>query len=337
MRCYEIHKFGLDGLVAAERADPTPGPGEVLVKVTASSLNFRDLMLVQGVYNPKQKLPLIPNSDGAGVVTAVGSHVTRFRVGDRVAGSFHQNWISGPPTREKLSAPLGSPLDGMLTEYRVLNENGLVRTPEHLSDEEAACLPCAAVTAWSALFEYEPIKAGDTVLTQGTGGVSIFALQLARAAGARVIVTSSSDEKLQHAHELGANEGINYKTTPDWDKRARELTGGVGVDHVIELGGAGTFGKSLRAVRIGGMISVIGVLSGATTETSLIPILMQNVKLQGILVGSREDFERMNAALSLHKIKPVIDRVFPFDKAREAFQHMANGAHFGKIVIRVAS
>jgi NADPH:quinone reductase-like Zn-dependent oxidoreductase len=335
MRCYEIQKFGLDGLAVAERPDPAPGPGEVLVKVGASCINFRDFMMLQGLYNPKQKLPLIPNSDGAGTVAAVGPGVARFKVGDRVAGIFSQGWHSGPPVREKMNAALGSPLDGMLTELRVLSQDGLVHTPKHLSDEEAACLPCAGVTAWSALVEHGEIKPGDTVLLQGTGGVSIFALQFAKLAGARVIITSSSDEKLERARGLGADETINYKTTPDWDKKARELTGGAGVDHIVEVGGGGTFGKSLRAVRIGGTISVIGVLSGATTDTSLIPVLMQNLRLQGIMVGSREMFEHMNAALSLSRTKPIIDRVFPFDEAPQAFAHMGSGAHFGKIVIKL--
>ncbi len=336
MRCIEIQKFGLDGLAVAERSDPTPGHGEVLVRVGASSLNFRDLMMLQGMYNPKQKLPLIPNSDGAGTVAAVGAGVTRFREGDRVAGIFSQGWLAGPPVREKMTATLGSPLDGMLTELRVLNQDGLVHIPKHLSDEEAACLPCAGVTAWSALVEHGGVKPGETVLLLGTGGVSIFALQFAKLAGARAIITSSSDEKLAQARQLGADETINYKTTPDWDKKARELTGGAGVDHIVEVGGGGTFGKSLRAIRVGGTISVIGVLSGASSETSLLPVLMQNLRLQGIMVGSREMFEHLNAALSLSGIKPVIDRVFPFDQAAQAFAHMASGAHFGKIVVKIS-
>jgi NADPH:quinone reductase-like Zn-dependent oxidoreductase len=337
MRCLEVQKFGLDGLASAERPDPTPGPGEVLVRVSASSINFRDLLMLQGLYNPKQKLPLIPNSDGAGTVTAIGAGVTRFKVGDRVCGIFMQSWLAGPPAREKLASPLGSPLDGMLTEQRVLSQEGLVHTPPHLTDEQAACLPCAGVTAWSALVEHGALKPGDTVLLQGTGGVSIFALQFAKLAGARVIITSSSDEKLERARALGADETINYKSTPDWEKRARELTGGAGVDHVVEVGGGGTFGKSLRAVRIGGTISVIGVLSGAASDATVLPILMQNLRLQGIMVGSREMFEHMNAAIALSRMTPVVDRVFPFDQAPEAFAHMANGAHFGKIVVKIGA
>jgi NADPH:quinone reductase-like Zn-dependent oxidoreductase len=336
MRCYEIQKFGLDGLASVERPDPTPGPGEVLVRVAASCINFRDLLMVQGLYNPKQKLPLIPNSDGAGTVAAIGAGVTRFKAGDRVCGIFMQSWLSGPPVREKLTSPLGGPFDGMLTEYRVLSQEGLVLTPPHLADEEAACLPCAGVTAWSALIEHGAIQPGETVLLQGTGGVSIFALQFAKLAGARVLITSSSDEKLERARALGADETINYKTTPDWEKRARELTGGGGVDHVVEVGGGGTFGKSLRAIRIGGTISVIGVLGGAGSDTTLLPVLMQNLRLQGIMVGSREMFEHMNAAVALNRIIPVVDRVFPFDQAPAAYARMASAAHFGKIVVKIA-
>src|SRR5271165_4262538 len=279
MRCIEIQKFGLDGLGMAERADPTPGHGEVLVRVGASSINFRDLMMLRGMYNPKQKLPLIPNSDGAGTVAAVGPGVTRFREGDRVAGIFSQGWLAGPPAREKMTATLGSPLDGMLTELRALNQDGLVHTPKHLSDQEAACLPCAGVTAWSALIEHGCLKPGDTVLLQGTGGVSIFALQFAKLAGARVIVTSSSDEKLERAKALGADATINYRQTPDWAAAARELTGGRGVDHVVEVGGAGTFQQSITACALGGAIAVIGVLSGFVKDLNVAAMFGGNLHI----------------------------------------------------------
>ncbi|HXG64099.1 MAG TPA: NAD(P)-dependent alcohol dehydrogenase [Blastocatellia bacterium] len=336
MKAIEIqNKFGLDSLALVERPEPTPGPGEALIRVRATSLNYRDLLTVEGRYNPKQPLPLVPLSDGVGEVVAVGEGVTRVKVGDRVAANFSQGWIAGEPTRDKLRASLGGPLDGMLVEYRALREEGLVHVPEHLSDEEAASLPCAAVTAWHALIVQGNLKAGATVLVQGTGGVSLFALQFAVMAGARVIVTSSSDEKLERARALGASDGINYKTTPDWDKAARDLTGGVGVDHIVEVGGAGTFAKSLRAIRIGGHISVIGNLAGNTGDLSLIPILMQNLRVQGVLVGSREMFEAMNRAIALHKMKPVVDKVFPMEEARAAFEHMAAGAHFGKIAVRL--
>jgi NADPH:quinone reductase-like Zn-dependent oxidoreductase len=335
MRVYQIQDgFGLDKLVEAQRADPTPGPRDVVFKLRAASLNYRDLLTVRGVYNPRQPLPLIPVSDGVGEVTSIGEAVTRVKVGDRVAGNFSQRWISGEPNRAKLSASLGGPVDGMLAQYRMLDEEGVVQVPAHLTDEEAATLPCAALTAWNALVTTGGIKAGDVVLVQGTGGVSIFALQFAKICGARVIITSSSDEKLAHARKLGADETINYRTTADWEKRVKDLTGGAGADHIIEVGGAGTFNKSLRAIRVGGTISLIGNLSGNTAEVNLVSILMQNVRVQGMLVGSREGFEAMNRAVALHQMRPVVDRVFPFDECRKAFEYMASGAHFGKICIR---
>ena len=336
MRAFEIREsFGLDHLVLAERPDPRPGFGQVAVRVRAVSLNFRDLLMVEGKYNPKQPLPLIPCSDGAGEVVAVGDGVTRVRTGDRVCGILAQRWIAGEPTREKVRSTLGGPLDGMLAEQVVLDQEGVVTVPPHLSDEEASTLPCAAVTAWSALVTEGEIKAGDTVLVQGTGGVSIFALQIARLLGARVIVTSSQEEKLERARELGASDGINYRDTPDWGAKVKALTGGVGVDHVVEVGGAGTLQQSLQAVRIGGRISLIGVLSGNATQVNLNSILMQKVRVQGILVGHRESFEAMNRAITLSGLRPVIDRVFPFEEAPAAFEHMAAGRHFGKIVVRL--
>lgn len=336
MKLYEIRDgFGLDKLVAAERPDPVPGPMQVRVRVKATSLNYRDLMMVEGRYNPRQKLPLVPNSDGAGVVDAVGPGVTRVKPGDRVMSLFAQAWLAGEPSRAVQASTLGGPLDGALADTMVLHEDGVVPTPSHLTDEEASTLPCAAVTAWSALVTQGGLKAGDTVLLQGTGGVSIFALQLARMMGARVILTSSRDDKLERARALGAHEGINYVTTPDWDKAARTLTGGTGVDHVVEVGGAGTFEKSLRAVRLGGTVSVIGILSGGAGSMALTPILMGNLRVQGVFVGHRQSFEALNRALTLHAVRPVVDRVFPFAEARAAFEHLKSGAHFGKVVIRV--
>ena len=338
MQSYEIQKFGLDGLTLAEREQPEPGPGEALVRVKAVSLNFRDLMMIQGSYNPKQKLPLIPCSDGAGEVAAVGSGVTRVKAGDRVMGIFSQTWIGGPPSKEKSAGTLGSPLDGMLTQYRCLPAEGLVTTPAHLTDEEAATLPCAAVTAWHALVERGQVKAGETVLVQGTGGVSMFALQFARMMGARVICISSSDEKLERARALGATDTLNYKTTADWDKAVRTLTGGVGVDHIIEVGGGATIGKSFRAIRIGGHIAVIGVLGGAASaDMTLVPILMQNLRINGVFVGSREIFESMNRAITLGGLRPAVGKIFEYGNALAALQHMQAGAHFGKIVVRVSS
>ena len=335
MRAFEIqNKFGLDSLTQVERPDPAARPFHAVIKLRAASLNYRDLLTVEGKYNPRLPLPLVPLSDGVGEVVAIGEGVTRVKAGDRVAANFSQKWLGGEPARAKLGASLGGPLDGMLTEYRELHEEGLVHVPAHLTDEEAATLPCAAVTAWNSLINMGGLRAGETVLVQGTGGVSIFALQFAKLAGARVIITSSSDEKLERAKRLGADFGINYTTAPDWDKRAKELTGGTGVDHIIEVGGAGTFGKSLRAIKIGGHIGLIGNLSGNVTEVNLVQILMQNVRIQGVMVGSRDTFEAMNRAIALHELRPVIDRVFAFEEARQAFVHMASGSHFGKICIK---
>jgi NADPH:quinone reductase-like Zn-dependent oxidoreductase len=335
MKVFEIqNSFGLDSLTLTERPEPSPGYTEVLIKVQATSLNYRDVMIVKGTYNPKLPLPLIPFSDGVGEVVAVGEGVTRVKTGDRVAGIFRQKWLSGKVTKAKAQSDLGGNLDGMLAEYVVLHEDGVVHIPEHLTDEEAATLPCAGVTAWNALITTGGVAAGDTVLVQGTGGVSIFALQFAKLVGARVIVTSSSDEKLERVRQLGADEGINYKQTPDWDQQVLELTAGEGVDHVVEVGGAGTFAKSLRAVRYGGHISLIGILTGGGGDINLTPILMKNVRVQGILVGSREMFEAMNRAIAFHQLRPVVDQVFPFHEARKALEYMQRGAHLGKICIR---
>jgi NADPH:quinone reductase-like Zn-dependent oxidoreductase len=336
MKAFEIRgSFGLDALTLHERPDPMPRAGQVLVRLRAASLNFRDLLTVQGLYNPKQPLPLIPLSDGVGEVVRTGDGVTRVAVGDRVAASFFQKWIAGEPTKAKLLSALGGPLDGTLADHIVLHEEGLVHVPAHLTDEEAATLPCAAVTAWSAVVEQGEVRPGDTVLVLGTGGVSLFALQFARIAGARVIATTSRDERRDRLRELGAWETINYKTTPDWPKRVKELTGGIGADHVVEVGGGETFNKSVRSVRVGGRVSLIGVLAGITGDVAMNPILMQNIRVQGVIVGSRETFERMNRSVDQHKLRPVVDRVFPFAEARAAFEHMASQAHFGKIVIRI--
>jgi NADPH:quinone reductase-like Zn-dependent oxidoreductase len=334
MRAFEIREFGLDSLHLTERPKPEPGPGQVLVRMRAASLNYRDLMVVKGVYNPKLKRPLVPLSDGSGEVIAVGTGVTRVRTGDRVAGTFFQDWVDGDLTEEKARTALGGGMDGILADYVLFRETGVVHVPEHLTDEEAATLPCAAVTAWNALVTQGGVHPGDTVLIQGTGGVSLFALQFALLSGARVIATSSSDEKLARVRELGAPDGVNYRAAPDWDERVRELTGGKGVDHVVEVGGAGTLGRSLRAVRMGGRISLIGVLAGGDAEVNPLPALMKSIRIQGIYVGSRTMFEAMNQAISLHRLRPVVDRVFPFAEAREALRYMESGAHFGKICLR---
>ncbi len=336
MKVYEIRAFGLDGLKLTERPQPQPGPFEVLLKVRACSLNYRDLMMLKGSYNPKMQMPRVPLSDAAGEVAAVGPGVSLVKVGDRVAGIFMQKWVCGELTDAAARSALAGSIDGVLAESVVLHEDGVVTVPEHLSDEEAATLPCAAVTAWHGLVTEGQVKAGDSVLAQGTGGVSLFALQFARLSGARIIITSSSDDKLRRAREMGAAETINYKATPEWGDRVRELTGGRGVDHVVEVGGAGTLGQSLKAVRLGGRISLIGVLSGATGQVNPLPVLMKGVRVQGIFVGSREMFEAMNRAIALHKLRPVVDRVFPFAEAVEAYRYLESAAHFGKIVIRVS-
>lgn len=335
MKVFEIQNtFGLDCLKLTNRPDPSPGYGQVLLKMRAVSLNYRDLMVVKGLYNPKFHLPLIPFSDGVGEVVAVGEGVRRVKIGDRVAGSFFQKWLSGLRTEENVKSDLGGNIDGVLAEYVVLHQDGVVHIPEHLTDEEGATLPCAAVTAWNALIPSGGLKAGDTVLIQGTGGVSIFALQFAQLQGARVIATSSSDEKLERVRQLGAAAGINYKQTPEWGKKVQELTAGIGVDYVVEVGGAGTLNQSLRAVRYGGQISLIGVLSGGSGEIATASILMRSVKVQGINVGSREMFEAMNKAIALHKLRPVIDRIFRFQEAKAALEYMQSGSHFGKICLR---
>jgi NADPH:quinone reductase-like Zn-dependent oxidoreductase len=336
MKAFEIRDgFGIERLTVVDKPEPVPGPGQALIKMRALSLNYRDLMVVTGTYNPRMKLPRVPFSDGAGEVAAVGPGVTRVKPGDRVMAAFMQKWIDGEPDLEKARSALGGAIDGLLAEYVALDQEGLVHIPEHLSFEEASTLPCAAVTAWHALIVEGRIKPGDVVLTQGTGGVSIFAVQFAHMAGARVIVTSSSNQKIERARKLGASEGINYKENADWDKKAIELTGGTGVDHIVELGGAGTINKSLRAVRLGGRISVIGALAGFAGDVSTGSILMKNVRLQGIFVGSRAMFEDMNRAISRHKLQPFVDRVFRFDETREALRQMETASHFGKICVIV--
>src|SRR5262245_4970076 len=335
MKAYRLHEFaGLKGFRLDELPSPTPGPGQVLVRVRAVSLNYRDLLIANGIYNPKIKLPLIPCSDGAGEVLVTGTGVTRFKPGERVTANFMPTWVSGPIDESKARSALGGGVDGMLAEEVVLPDEALVRIPPHLSFEEASTLPCAGVTAWHALVVGGGIKPGDSVLTQGTGGVSIFALQFSRLAGARVIATSSHDAKLAKTRELGAADGINYKTSPDWDVKAKELTSGKGVDHIVEVGGAGTLEKSLRAARQGGHIALIGVLSGQG-QVDPRTILMRSIRVQGIFVGSRSMFEDMNQAITANRMHPVIDRIFEFKDAIEALEYMASGSHFGKLVIRV--
>ncbi|MCA9688223.1 MAG: NAD(P)-dependent alcohol dehydrogenase [Myxococcales bacterium] len=334
MRVHELRDgFGLDNLRPGTRPAPVPGPGQVTIRVKAASLNYRDLLMIRGVYDPRQPLPLVPLSDGVGEVQAVGEGVSRVAVGDRVAGLMVQRWLAGQPTRDVLRSTLGGPIDGMLAEQATLSAEGAVKVPAHLSDLEAATLPCAALTAWSALVTHGRVTAGDTVLLQGTGGVSIFALQFARMLGARVIITSSSDAKLARARALGADEGINYVDVPEWGKVVRARTGGRGVDLVVEVGGAGTLGESIRAVRPGGTIALIGVLAGGAARVNMTPVLMNQIRVQGVLIGHRESYGAMCRAIAQHRMKPVVDRVFPFEDARAAFDHLADASHFGKVCV----
>jgi NADPH:quinone reductase-like Zn-dependent oxidoreductase len=333
MRAYQLKSKGLDGLTQVELPQPKPGPRQVLVKVAACSLNYRDLAIASGNYRAPTKENVIPLSDGAGEVVEIGAGVIHFKVGDKVAGNFTQRWYGGNPAPENGNYALGGTADGMLADYVVLEEQGTVKLPANLSVQEGATLPCAGVTAWHAVVEYGWTKAGNIVLVQGTGGVSIFALQFSHALGAEVVATSSSDEKLAQAKKLGATHLVNYKTTPEWDKRAVELTGG-GVDLVVEVGGAGTFPRSLGAIKPGGKVGMIGVLTAG--ESNPLLILAKRANVQGIGVGSTQMFEAMNRAIAANGIKPVIDKVFPFADAKAAYQHLQSAKHVGKVVISLA-
>lgn len=336
MKAWEIKDaFGIDALKLTERPDSPLQPHHVRIRVKAASLNYRDFMTVKHGGALNAKLPLIPCSDGAGEVVEVGPGAARVKTGDRVAGIFFQNWLTGDIAPHHFTSALGGALDGMLADQVVLHEDGVVHLPEYMTYEDAATLPCAAVTAWQGLVTKGSMKAGDTILVQGTGGVSIFALQFGVMSGARVIITSSSDEKLTRAKQLGTWETINYQKTPDWAQRALELTNREGVDHVVEVGGAGTLEQSFKAARVGGTVSLIGVLTGFAGKIDPYPVLMKGLRLQGVYVGSREMFEAMNKALAVQKTRPAIDKVFPFTEAREAFKLMESASHFGKIVIAI--
>ncbi len=337
MRLYRFGKLGsLDALQLQEAAAPQPGAGQVAVRIRACSLNHRDLNIVSGNYTSVAIKPAaIPLSDGAGEVAAVGEGVTRWKVGDRVAPIFTQRWLGGELQHEYIPSALGGPCDGVLAESIVLSAEGLLRIPAHLSFEQAATLPCAAVTAWHAALVKGQLQPGDTVVTLGTGGVSLFAAQFALLSGARVIATTGSDDKVARLRKLGVTEVINYRTTPDWDARVRELTGGRGADLVIEVGGPGSVARSIAAIRYCGHISVIGNLAGKGTIDPG-TLFAKRASMCGIQVGSRDMFEAMNRAIEVAKLEPVIDRVFDFTEARAAYEYLAGGKHFGKVVIRVS-
>jgi NADPH:quinone reductase-like Zn-dependent oxidoreductase len=331
MQAWQISRFGIDSMELVERPVPEPGPEDVLVRIHAVSFNYRDLLVVKGLYNPKMNLPRVPCSDGAGEVLAVGSRVTKWKPGDRVTGIFMQNWVDGPPSPAKIKGALGGDIDGVLAEQIVLHERGLVLIPDHLNFAEAATLPCAAVTAWNALAAAR-LMPGATILIQGTGGVSLFALQFAKLAGLRVLGISSSNDKLNRARELGLDAGVNYREDSDWEKWALDQTHGEGVDLVVEVGGAGTLPRSLRAVRMGGHIAQIGVLSSLSEAIPLPLILHKQALIRGIYVGSRSDFEQMNQAVHQARLHPVVE-VSPWQEAPAALSRMETGAHFGKLVV----
>lgn len=327
-------EWSADHIRRAERPEPKPGRGEVLLKMEAASLNFRDTVLVRRGYGRwSGELPLVPVSDGAGRVVQVGDGVTRVKVGDLVCPVFCQGWLSGPIREWHRTGVLGGPRDGVMQEYMVLSEEGVVRAPRHLDAVAAATLPCAAVTAWNAVVHQGHVKAGDDVVVQGTGGVSLFALQFAKLLGARVIATSSSDAKLERVKAMGADHLVNYKTTPDWAKAVRELTGGVGADLVVEV--AGTLDTSVRAVRMSGTVALIGVLAGPAPQLGLGPVVTQNIRLQGISTGPRDLFEDMVRAIEQHHLAPAIDDgLFAFEDVGKALKALPSGRHFGKVCSR---
>lgn len=330
MQVYRIDEFGsLDGLRMRKENAPEVGPGQVLVRVRASSLNFRDLLIVQGLLPYGPVAGRVPNSDGAGEIEAVGERVRRFKVGDRVINTFFPNWFGGRKPRHREQYMVEH--DGWLTEYQVASAEALSLLPDHLSFEEASTLPCAAVTAWSALSGVGP---GDTVVTLGTGGVSIFAIQLAKILGARVIATTSTNDKFDKLRQIGADELINYKETPEWGQAVRDLTGGAGADRIVEVGGPATIAQSVHAVTDGGQVSLVGALGNMGGEIGVMKLFFSQATYRAIGVGSRGDLEEMNRAISLHKLHPVIDRVFDFGEARAAYEHLASRNVFGKVVIR---
>lgn len=333
MRAIELReRGGLEHLTLTERPDPTPGPGDVVIQLKAASLNFRDLAIARGSYGTFD-LPIIPVSDGAGEVVATGAGVERFAVGDRVSPLYVMDWLAGPPSADVVARRLGGPQDGVLADYICVPQHAAVRSPAHMSDAEVACLPIAGLTAWQALFVQGNVRPGDVVVVQGSGGVSVFALQLAAAAGARVIATSSSDAKLERLRAMGASEGINYRDQPQWHEAVDALTGGRGADHVIEVVGGDNLNRSIAATRIGGTISLIGFLDSPTASINLPEAFRRVLNLQAISVGNRAGHEALIAACEASNLHPVIDRAFPLTETVAAFEHLASGQHFGKVVI----
>ncbi len=333
MRAWQIvSDGGVDSLELTDRTLGDPGPGEVKVRMRASAINFRDLSIITDPVPRGIKFPCIPNSDAAGEVVAIGDDVTSVAAGDRVASCFFQDWADGPCSPEIMATALGGAVDGVLAGDVILKEGGVIPIPDHLSFEEAATLPCAALTAWNAVVETGKTKAGDTVLLLGTGGVSIYALQFLNMLGARVIITSSSDEKLARAKEMGAWGTINYRKTPDWDAEVLKLTDGKGVDLTVEVGGPATLQKSIEATRVAGTVGLIGILAGG--EINPMPIMRKSMTVQGIYVGSRRMFSDMNRAITTHKMRPIVHETFEFEDAPSAYHAMQAAGHFGKLVVR---
>jgi NADPH:quinone reductase-like Zn-dependent oxidoreductase len=334
MKAWELSGYGIENLKLTEKSEPKPGPNEVLVRMSAVSLNYRDKLVVEGLYNPNMSFPIVQVADGVGEVVDAGKSVTRFRRGDRIMTHYATRWIDGQPQGDETTHTLGNTISGALAEYIVMDEQSVVRVPDYLTDEEASTLPCAGLTAWYALVEKGQLLPDQTVLIQGTGGVSIFGLQIASAIGAQTIVTSSSDEKLERVRSLGASHGINYARTPQWENVALDLTAKKGVDHVLEVVGGKSLVQSVSAIKAGGHIAVIGILESFTSDLPLFPILVKQVVLRGYSVGPRRALEEMNQAFAKWQIRPVIDTVYPFGDGLAAYEHLYRGA-FGKIVIRI--
>ena len=335
MKAYELTEFGIDQVRQVTMDDPTPGPGEVLVKLNAASINYRDFMICAGQFGSPDDLPIVPLSDGAGEIVAVGDGVNSLATGDHVSPLFFPRWMSGDALGDERAVSTGLELDGCLREYGVFNQQGVVKFAEHLTDEQAACFPCAGLTAWSALVTTSNVQPGDTVLVLGTGGVSIFALQFAKALGARVIVTSASNDKLESARALGADDVINYIDTPEWGLAVKELTDGRGVDVVVEVSGTSTLGQSFKAIRRGGHIPIIGALAGAKMDILVYDLIGTNAHVHGISVGTRSDCEDMMSFVGKHRITPVIHRNYAFADAVDAIRDIDQGEHVGKLTVMI--